>query len=218
MKPDEVQMNVYAFFKSVKISSHGLKTFRYFTEIQSIHGKGKPIGLVVMLNPGSAKPSLDDIAEKLVEQEYETPDLVQVSPDNTMGKLKNLIQKLYENNLKSLPKKFTIHIENLFNIKEQDSDAAKRLAVDIKGYDNLMFKERQLENKYNFVFFAWGNSNLNIARQDSLKNKYSDKAIMVHKLKQKDRILEVNYPVHPLFMNSGYFLDASKNKIFENGI
>ena len=203
---DLIEMEVYAYYKSVKTSSHGLRTFRYNTEFRSINGQGKPIGLIVMLNPGGAEPESDEIIEKLETEEFETLEPVLTKQDNTMKKVKKLIGVLYQNNERKLPEKFTIHIENLFNLKEKNSDTAKRLAKNIKEYNDLMFKERPLKNKYDFVFFAWGNTNINNERQLMLQNKYKN-AISVH-------VKKVSYPIHPLYMNTEHFIDASMGKLF----
>jgi hypothetical protein len=36
---------------------------------------------------------------------------------------------------------------------------------------------------------------------------------MVNRLNHKGNILDVNYPVHPLYMNTEYFIEASRGKI-----
>ena len=206
-KSKSIEMEVFANFKSVKTAGHGLITFRYNTEFRSIHGKGNPIGLVVMLNPGSAEPESAEIMTKLKTAEFDTKKPVLVKKDQTMDKVMRLIYALYKSNNQELPKEFTIHIENLFSIKEKDNVTAKKLAGKIKECDDLLFMERQLENEYDFVFFAWGNTKINIERQTFLENKFGDKAISVNTTK-------VNYPVHPLYMNTEYFKKASKGKLF----
>ena len=202
-----IEMQVYAYFKSVKTASHGIKTFRYNTEFRSIYGSGNPIGLIVMLNPGSAEPESAEITKKLKTEEFETNKPVLVNTDKTIERVMRLIYTLYENNNRELPKEFTIHIENLFNLKEKDNVTAKKLVKKISEHNDLMFLERQLEEKYDFVFFAWGNTKINIERQAFLNNKFNNEAICV-------KTTNVNYPVHPLYMNTEYFIKASKGKLF----
>jgi hypothetical protein len=204
-------MNVYASFKSVNTPA-GLKIFRYNTEFQSISGPGQPIGLVVMLNPGDARPESNKIFKKLETGEFDTNGPVLTSPDKTLKKVKKLIESLYQSNGKDMPQQFTIHIENLFNIRERNSDTAKRLANNLQGHDGLMFKPRPLKNNYEFVFFAWGKTDINSEKQTDLRKKYPN-AISVHKLNRNGKTIEVAYPIHPLYMNSEYFIEASKGKL-----
>ncbi|MNP75456.1 hypothetical protein D3C76_1725190 [compost metagenome] len=75
-----------------------------------------------------------------------------------------------------------------------------------------MFKTRDLVKDYEFVFFAWGKTSINQVKQDILRTNYPN-AISIHKLNVKGTIMDVNYPVHPLYMNSEYFIDASQGKL-----
>lgn len=75
-----------------------------------------------------------------------------------------------------------------------------------------MFKSRELLDNYNFVFIAWGKLDIGIERQRDILTKYPQ-AIVVNKLNYKGKLLDVSYPVHPLYMKTEYFLKASKGKI-----
>ncbi|PYE47906.1 hypothetical protein DFQ00_111205 [Paenibacillus barcinonensis] len=204
-------MKTYAHFVSKK-TSQGMKIFRHHTEFHSINGPGKAIGLVVMMNPGDARPIDDVLFNTLENSEYETEKPVLTVPDNTMKKVMRMIRKAYDDNEIKLPHQYSIHIENIFNIREKDSDKAKRYARSISGVKHLMFKSRELLNNYDFVFFAWGKLDVGIERQKDLLTKYPQ-AIVVNKLNYKGTIMDVSYPVHPLYMKTEYFLKASKDKI-----
>lgn len=203
-------MIILANYKSIKTVS-GIKTFRYDTEFQSDKGPGNVIGLIYMLNPGSARPESDELFEKLSTQEYETERPVITKSDNTMKKVMKLIKQAYaENNIK-LPEQYTFHIENLFNIRSKSSDEAKKLAKKLSDTYGLMYKSRKLQDAYQFVWLAWGKTNIQASRQRKILNKYKN-AIIVHKL-NRNGLKNVEYPVHPLYVNSEYFLEAAEGKI-----
>lgn len=204
-------MEAFAKFVS-RNTSEGLKIFRYHTEFRSVNGPGEPIGLVVMMNPGEARPLSEGIFKNLQQFEFETEDYVATKPDKTMSKVMRLIKSAYEYNRVNFPNSYTIHVENLFNVREKDSNKALRLAKNLRDADEIMYKSRVLNSYYNFVFFAWGNIEINYQKQKSLIDKYPD-AIKVNKLNHKGTILEVNCPVHALYMNTGYFLEAANKKI-----
>ncbi|ANS76803.1 hypothetical protein AWM70_21285 [Paenibacillus yonginensis] len=204
-------MNTYAHFVSKK-TTQGIKIFRHHTEFHSFNGPGKAIGLIVMMNPGDARP-IDEIEfNKLQNSEYEIPKPILTKPDNTMAKVMRMVPQAYEYNKISLPNKYTIHVENIFNIREKNNKKAKLLARDLVQVNDLMFKRRELNNDYNFVFFAWGKLNVGIDRQQELLNSFPN-AIIVNTLNHKGNILNVEYPVHPLYMKTEYFLEATKGKI-----
>jgi len=204
-------METYAHFVS-KQTDQGIKIFRHHTEFRSTRGAGKAIGLIVMMNPGNARPVDDLLFNKLENSEHETEEMVLTMPDNTMKKVMGMIRKAYKENGIEFPNQYSIHVENIFNIREKDSDKAKRYAKSMNGIDHLMFKGRELLNDYDFVFFAWGKLDIAIERQKDLLEKYPQ-AIVVNKLNYKGILMNVNYPVHPLYMNTEYFLEASKNKL-----
>lgn len=205
-------MQTFAHFASRK-TSEGIKIFRYFTEFHSPNGPGDVIGLIVMMNPGEARPISDHIFTKLSNGKYETNGSVETKPDNTMGKVIRMINDAFSHNNLTLPMQFTIHVENLFNVREKDNEKAKKIARSLRNLDDLMFKPRELNDKYGFVFLAWGNvRNINQRRQQELYSKFPE-AIKVHKLNHKGRLLDVEYPVHPLYMNTDFFLEASIGKI-----
>ncbi|WP_160036923.1 hypothetical protein [Paenibacillus sp. An7] len=204
-------METYAHFVSKK-TNQGIKVFRHHTEFHSKNGPGKAIGLVVMMNPGNARPIDDSIFNRLENSEYETKEPVLTVPDNTMKKVMRMIQEAYDDSGIILPHQYSIHIENIFNIREKDSDKAKRYARSISGIDHLMFKSRELFKNYDFVFFAWGKLDIAVERQKDLLTKYP-KAIVVNKLNYRGALKDVSYPVHPLYMKTDYFLEAAKDKI-----
>jgi hypothetical protein len=129
-----------------------------------------------------------------------------------LTKVNRLIEVAYENNRVNMPENYTIHVENLFNIREKNSSAAKKLANRLCNVQDLMFKARRLNHSYNFVFFAWGNVNINNVKQNELIRNFPN-AIMVNTLNHKGNIINVKYPVHPLYMNTEYFIEASRDKI-----
>lgn len=204
-------MDTYAHFVSRK-TNQGIKIFRYHTEFHSINGPGKAIGLVVMMNPGDARPRDESIFRLLQTSEYETQEPILTKPDNTMKKVTRMIEEAYEHNNVSLPERYSIHIENIFNIREKNNKKAKIYAKDLDHVNDLMFKSRDLIDDYQFVFFAWGKLNIGVNRQQELFNKYPQ-AIKVKRLNHKGNILNVTYPVHPLYMKTDYFLEASKGRI-----
>lgn len=75
-----------------------------------------------------------------------------------------------------------------------------------------MYKSRDLQDAYQFVWLAWGNIDIQINKQKQILDKYNN-AIIVHKLNYKGDLRDVEYPVHPLYMNSEYFLEAERGKI-----
>ncbi|MCM3127003.1 hypothetical protein ACFQ3J_05670 [Paenibacillus provencensis] len=204
-------MQTYAHFVSKKIENE-IKIFRHHTEFHSTNGPGEVIGLVVMMNPGDARPINETLYRRLENFEYETNEPVLTVPDNTMKKVMRMIEEAYYQDGITLPDKYSIHIENIFNIREKNSDKAKRYAKSINGMNHLMFKSRELLDNYNFVFIAWGKLDIGIERQRDILTKYPQ-AIVVNKLNYKGTLLDVSYPVHPLYMKTEYFLKASKGKI-----
>lgn len=60
------------------------------------------------------------------------------------------------------------HAENLFNIREKKNEEAKRLAKNLSDVDELMYKSRDLQDTYQFVWLAWGHIDIQINKQ----NKY----------------------------------------------
>jgi hypothetical protein len=204
-------METYAHFVSRK-TNQGIKIFRHHTEFHSNNGTGEVVGLVVMMNPGDARPMDNNLFTVLQNSEYETIQPVITKPDKTMIKVMRMIQEAYNNNTVSLPDKYTIHIENIFNIREKNNIKAKKYAEELKEVSDLMFKSRELIDKYQFVFLAWGNLKIGLDRQKDYIDKYSS-AIIVNKLNYKGNVINVDYPVHPLYMNTEYFLEASEGRI-----
>jgi len=204
-------MITFAEYSSLK-TSQGIKVFRYNTVFQSDKGGGDVIGLVCMMNPGIAQPESCEIFCKLLTTEYKTKGLVVTKPDPTMKKAMNFIKKAYEINKVKLPERYTIYVENLFNLREKKSKDAKKLAISLKETSNLMFSSRELAETYQFVWLAWGNTNINNQKQNSLLKKFPD-AIKVHKSNYKGELRETDYPVHPLYMNEDYFLEVALNRV-----
>ncbi|MFC7393024.1 hypothetical protein [Scopulibacillus cellulosilyticus] len=204
-------MNIVAQFES-RNTSDGIKIFRHSTECHSKLGPGKVIGLVYMLNPGDARPISEELFHTLQTSEYKTIEPVATAPDKTLSKVTRLINSAFEYNNITLPDRYTIHIENLFNLREKDSDKAIRLAKKLTGVEDLMFKQRPVNNSYKFVWIAWGSQKINSQRQKEIMSQFPD-AIIVKKLKHRGEIRDVTYPVHPLYMNTDYFIEASRGKI-----
>jgi hypothetical protein len=204
-------MQTYAHFESKEIDNE-IKIFRHHTEFHSTNGPGKVIGLVVMMNPGDARPINETLFKQLENSEYETSEPVLTVPDNTMKKVMRMIQEAYYQERITFPDQYSIHIENILNIREKNSDKAKRYARNISGINHLMFKSRELLDNYDFVFLAWGKLNIGTDRQRDILKKYPQ-AIVVNKLIHKGTLMDVSYPVHPLYMKTEYFLKASKGKI-----
>lgn len=204
-------MIILANYKSVK-TTEGIKIFRYDTVFQSKKGPGNVIGLIYMMNPGDARPEADTLFQKLSTSEYETKEPVTTKADRTMDKVIRLIKKAYEENNIKLPEQYTFHVENLFNIREKKSDKARSLVKNLHNIDNLMYKSRCLQDTYEFVWIAWGHLDIQVNKQKQVLNKFTN-AIIVHKLNYKGALRDVEYPVHPLYMNLEYFLDAAKGKI-----
>jgi len=65
---------------------------------------------------------------------------------------------------------------------------------------------------YKFVWLAWGSNNIAEIKKDDLMEKYPG-AITVHKLNYRNTTKVVQYPVHPLYMNEGFFLEAAAGRI-----
>jgi hypothetical protein len=201
-----------AYFKSVK-SNDKIDIFRFNTELYSEQGPGKPIGLVYMMNPGKARPESDEIFNKLEIGEFETPDFVSVKTDNTMNTVMSFLQAAYSQEGIRLPERYTIHIENLFNVREHDSNKARKMIKASTLSKDIMYKKRNIDSKdYSFVWLAWGKLNIEKSYQDEMIKRFP-KAIMVNKRNYKGKVLNVNYPIHPGRMNKGYFLEAAKGKI-----
>ena len=186
--------------------------FRHDTALHSNGGAGEVIGLVYMMNPGSARPESDEIFKKLQDDEFSTPNPVVTLQDNTMKKVARFITLAYEKNKMTLPDKYTIHIENLFNLREANSDTAKIMVKQLTGTDSIMFRNRKIINDYKFVWLAWGKNNIQKIKQNDLIKRYPE-AITVNKLNCSGTIKSVHYPVHPLYMNEGFFLQAAAGKI-----
>ncbi|KOP67210.1 hypothetical protein AMS62_19610 [Bacillus sp. FJAT-18019] len=165
-----------------------------------------------MMNPGDARPINETLFRRLENSEYETNEPVLTVPDNTMKKVMRMIQEAYYQEGITFPDQYSIHIENIFNIREKNSKKAKRYARSISGMNHLMFKSRELLDNYNFVFLAWGKLTIGTERQRNILSKYPQ-AIVVNKLNYKGTLMDVSYPVHPLYMKTEYFLKASQGKI-----
>lgn len=204
-------MQTYAHFVSKKIDNE-IRIFRHNTEFHSINGPGEVIGLVVMMNPGDARPINETLFKRLKNSEYETSEPVLTVPDNTMKKVMRMIQEAYDQEGISFPDQYSIHVENIFNIREKNSDKAKKYAKNISGINHLMFKSRELLDKYDFVFLAWGKLDIGTERQKNIQKKYPQ-AIVVNRLNHKGKLMDVSYPVHPLYMKTEYFIEASRGKI-----
>jgi len=213
-------MRVYASFKSVN-TIYGLKKFRYDTELRSENNNAnvqlKPIGLIVMSNPGSAKPvPIGNVLDNLDNGEYETPEPVLTEKDPTLSKCEQLVTLLYINHNRVLPDHFIVRIENLFNLVEKKVEDAKKLfnnlKTDLNDYDNLMFRARPLESEYEFVILAWGNSYINTKQQTYLRGKYKD-AIIVNRKYNNGQLEDVTYPVHPLQIDINLFAQTSQGRL-----
>ena len=132
--------------------------------------------------------------------------------DNTMKKVARFVELAYENNKVQLPQRYTIHIENLFNLREANSDKARIMVKQLTGAGEILFKNRDIIDDYKFVWLAWGKNNIAKIKQNDLMKKYPE-AITVHKLNYREETIDVQYPVHPLYMNEGFFLEAATGKI-----
>jgi len=202
-----------ANFETLEINNQKY-TFRYNTEYKTSENANDTIGLIVMLNPGSAKPN--------------DKKLSKLKPDFTLRKSIELITLAYAQNEIKTPKEYIIHIENLFNYKEPKSELAKDKAKII--FNELMYRSRELTEddvkKYNFVIFAWGNieniQNEKIVNKVNYYRKLFPNAIEINQIIVKNEIMNVNYPVHmrriciDFNVNKKIFFNAIKGKIKEN--
>lgn len=82
----------------------------------------------------------------------------------------------------------------------------------LTGIDELLFKNRVIIDDYKFVWLAWGKNNIEKIKQTDIMKKYPD-AITVSKLNYRGQTIDVQYPVHPLYMNKDFFLEAVADKI-----
>jgi hypothetical protein len=207
-----------ADFESKKINGENF-IFRYNTEYKSSEKAADAIGLIVMMNPGSARPECKENASRLEKEEIKLKKEL-IRPDPTMRMIITLINTAYEHNKIPMPEDYILHIENLFNLKNQNAKAATTKVISNKLPPDLLYKSRQLtgKEKYHFVFFAWGNPIINPERQNELFKLFPD-AIQVNKVLSKGEWNDVNYPVHvqriSLDFNSdrSVFKDAVKGKI-----
>jgi hypothetical protein len=55
-----------------------------------------------------------------------------------------------------VPESYTIHVENLLNIREINSKTAMKYAKHLTGAEDLMFLSRNINQSYDFEFFALG--------------------------------------------------------------
>jgi hypothetical protein len=192
-------------------TAYGRCIFRYNTVFQGDKGAGKIIGLVYMMNPGKARPVSQALFEKLQTQDVSSTGLVKTINDRTMNRVVKLIEAAHAHNNLKLPKEFTILVENLFNIREEDSEKAMPLAGKLSELP-IMFPQRDLDLDFKFVWLAWGKVSVALEKQKSIIRKFPQ-AIMVLKKKHKGGIIHVNYPCHPLYVNTEFFLEASQRKI-----
>jgi hypothetical protein len=72
-------MKTYAKFVS-KNTREEIKIFRHHTEFHSDSGPGNVIGLVVMMNPGDARPISDELFNNLKYSEFNTEGYVLRNP------------------------------------------------------------------------------------------------------------------------------------------
>lgn len=207
------KMSLYARFQSIN-TTEGLKIFRYDTIFHSENGSGNPIGLIYLLNPGSSLPISDCLSNKLHTSEFCTESLVEIKEDQTMRKIIYYIKSAYEYNKKSLPSCYSIHIENLFNLREPKSREAKILVSKLLNIENILFRSRKLNFNYKFVWLAWGKTDIRKDFQQKIFIQYPN-AIKVHKLNYKNTVHQVEYPLHPLYTNKEYFLEATNGKIHD---
>lgn len=96
-------MYVSANFTSRQIND-GMKIFRHDTALHSSTTPGTVIGLVYMMNPGSARPKSNEIFEKLQQTEFSTEEPVITLEDNTMRKVARFVELAY--------KKIIFHFHN----------------------------------------------------------------------------------------------------------
>ena len=204
-------MYVSANFTSRQINDD-MKIFRHDTALHSSTTPGTVIGLVYMMNPGSARPESDEIFEKLQQAEFSTEKPVVTLQDNTMRKVARFVELAYEKNDISLPQQYTIHIENLFNLREANGDKAKSMVKKLTGIDELLFENRVIIDDCKFIWLAWGKNNIEKIKQADIMKKYPH-AISVRKLNYREQTIDVQYPVHPLYMNKDFFLEAAMGKI-----
>jgi hypothetical protein len=207
-------MYVKANFASM-LTTKGIKIFRYDTELNSQPDVGKIIALVYMLNPGSSRPISEKLFNDLSTTPMATTEPVLCIADNTMCRVKALVEEAYNSNALKLPVQYTIHIENLFNLREHDNQLAKRLYKQLPETNPFMHKQRELNFEYPLVWFALGNTKIRPDRQLELFQSYQDH-LAVHQLNVNGIVIRTTYPVHPLFMNTQYFVEACNNKIKRN--
>ena len=196
-----------------KMTTQGLKVFRYNTIFQSLDGAGEVIGLVYMMNPGLARPASDELFNKLNSEEYASDGLVETKPDETMRKVIDLIKRAYKQEGVKLPKRYVFHVENLFNIREKNGNIAQKLAKQLLEAKDVMFLNRNLGTNYKFTWFAWGQVSVCKDKQKSLLRQFPN-AIKVLKRNGIGGVVQyVDYPVHPGRMKHDYFFEAVKGKI-----
>lgn len=165
-----------------------------------------------MVNPGLAKPRSNELFRMLSTSEYTTDSVVPVNSDPTMSIVINFIKKAYKKNNIKLPHRYTIYIENLFNIKEETSRIAKQLAIELTDEKHIMFQHKELNETYKFIWFAWGNTDIESNRQKLLISKFPN-AIAVHKMNCRNNIIQISYPKHPIGMSKKYFKEAALGKV-----
>lgn len=200
-----------AKFKSVK-TKEGIKVFRYETVFESEKGPGEVIGLVYMMNPGDARPESDKLFTTLQRSEFQTPHHVPTNPDRTMAKVMKLLELAFESNNIKLPEKYTIHVENLFNIREKKSKVAAAMATRLTDVSAIMFQSRKFSSHYDFVWLAWGKVKIESKKQKRVLEQFP-KAVKVFKRRYGGEIRVVDYPIHPLYVNRDFFFEAFKQKM-----
>lgn len=125
-------LRTYAKYKSIS-TPIGHHIFRYDTEFQSVNGPGEVLGLIVMMNPGEARPDSELQFQKLCSTEHTIDELELTKPDKTMSKAIRLIKTAFEINNIPLPEQYTFHVENLFNLREKKSKKAIKLVNELMG-------------------------------------------------------------------------------------
>lgn len=191
-----------------------LYQFRINTRLISEEGENPVIGLIYMYNPGSARPSEKNLKVKFNKEECILKNCVTTDP--TLNRITNLLDCLQKKQILLFPKKFTIHIENLFNIcdsNQYDSYDSIRL---LKKYNDLIYYSREFgKYDYKFVWIAWGKTDKFLKRREKIIQLFPD-AIKVNKYNYRGRIINIDHPHHPLYLGENLFIDAVKTFFKKN--
>ncbi len=207
-----------AFARWIKASSQNQDTEEYYFRKNTILQFGNSwnvIGAAILINPGSAMPTeeLIDSATKSKLREVsntynENGEWRVFNVDSTMRFLEKIFSGWYIGQRKEL--EGVILLYNLFNIRCKDLNKALELRADhrFKDMEDMVTKSTELTTMDVPFYIGWGNTGKYHLRADA-EELFKQLKGKVCYYTGEDFMKAPCY--HPLYVNTSYHTDATKN-------